>query len=84
MWISIAVVVLAVSILSIVFCRQHKPAAEASRWLGPMHFTIPILSPFASVIEHETSAVNVQLVAVLVLFAGIFGFLWYRCAPRRR
>ncbi|KAI0816940.1 hypothetical protein BC628DRAFT_1100245 [Trametes gibbosa] len=53
------------------------------RWSAPMHFTIPILSPFASVIEHETSAVNVQLVAVLILAAGMFAFLWFRCSLRR-
>ncbi|KAI0703867.1 hypothetical protein C8T65DRAFT_250132 [Cerioporus squamosus] len=62
--------------------RYVPPPAPSGR--GSMHFTIPILSPFASVIEHETSAVNVPLVAILLLSAGISLFLWLRCCHTRR
>ncbi|KAI0672080.1 hypothetical protein C8Q78DRAFT_1025124 [Trametes maxima] len=82
-WISMgSVLALLFALLSFVY-RQCVPAAS-SRWPGPLHFTIPILSPFASVIEHETSVVNVQLVALLLLGVGGFAFLWFRCAPQRR
>ncbi|PIL28684.1 hypothetical protein GSI_08728 [Ganoderma sinense ZZ0214-1] len=35
-------------------------------------------------IEHETSAVNVQLVAVLLIAAAIFGTIWLKCCAGRR
>ncbi|KAH0831124.1 hypothetical protein J3R83DRAFT_13690 [Lanmaoa asiatica] len=37
----------------------------------PSHFTIPILSPFASVVEHETSVFGAKVAAILVLVIGI-------------
>ncbi|KAH9846703.1 hypothetical protein C2E23DRAFT_564959 [Lenzites betulinus] len=83
-WMVMATVV-AISSTLLYFLYKHSvPASPHSRWPPSMHFTIPILSPFASVIEHETSAVNVQLVAVLMLAACIFAFLWFRCPPWRR
>ncbi|KAI0761393.1 hypothetical protein BD413DRAFT_476225, partial [Trametes elegans] len=65
------------SLLYLLFHQASTP--RPSRWLGPVHFTIPVLSPFASVIEHETSAVNVPLVAISLFAAGLFAFLWFRC-----
>ncbi|KAI0649694.1 hypothetical protein C8Q79DRAFT_1006042 [Trametes meyenii] len=82
-WISMGSLLAFVFALFSFLYRQCVPATS-SRWPGPLHFTIPILSPFASVIEHETSVVNIQLVALLLLGAGGFAFLWFRCAPQRR
>ncbi|KAN0094772.1 hypothetical protein V8E55_003059 [Tylopilus felleus] len=37
----------------------------------PSHFTIPILSPFTSVVEHENGVLGARTVAILVLVMGI-------------
>ncbi|RDX52319.1 hypothetical protein OH76DRAFT_1345502 [Lentinus brumalis] len=76
---------LAVLISAVMFILvRYVPMTPAPSRRGAVHFTIPILSPFASVIEHETSAVNVPLVVVLLLSAGISLFIWLRCCGPRR
>ncbi|KAI9068190.1 hypothetical protein FKP32DRAFT_1587925 [Trametes sanguinea] len=82
MWIVLSLVAFIVAALSYLVLRTCSPVASPSR-RAATHFTIPILSPFASVIEHETSAVNVPLVAVLLTAGGICAFLWFRCGFRR-
>ncbi|KAI9458518.1 hypothetical protein HD554DRAFT_1707252 [Boletus coccyginus] len=37
----------------------------------PSHFTIPILSPFTSVVEHETGVFGTKAVAIFVVIIGI-------------
>ncbi|OSC99291.1 hypothetical protein PYCCODRAFT_1438482 [Trametes coccinea BRFM310] len=83
-WIVLGFVAFMVMAVLYLILRTCSPISSPSRsgW-GSTHFTIPILSPFASVIEHETSAVNVPLVAVLLAAAGICAFLWSRCGFRR-
>lgn len=96
---TLALLVSAVLFILVRFVPTPTPPGK-----GSVHFTIPILSPFASVvrlrtteakrvclltlcfiqIEHETSAVNVPLVAVLLLSAGIALFVWLRCCGTRR
>ncbi|KAJ8474817.1 hypothetical protein ONZ51_g6957 [Trametes cubensis] len=83
MWMILGTMISVVATLMYLLVRTCAPAASSSRWLPPLHFTIPVLSPFASVVEHETSAVNVPLVALLLLGAGSFAFLWFRCGLRR-
>lgn len=41
---------LVIPTLILLLYRLLVPPARASRWSGPMHFTIPILSPFSSVV----------------------------------
>ncbi|KAI0356833.1 hypothetical protein OH77DRAFT_173781 [Trametes cingulata] len=84
MWIVLGAAASMVAMLLFVLLRHTAPAGSSSRWLGPLHFTIPILSLFASVIEHETSAVNVRLVALLLLAGGTSAVLWARCGRRTR
>ncbi|KAL1948256.1 hypothetical protein VTO73DRAFT_12331 [Trametes versicolor] len=81
-WSLLGTALAAISALLYFLYQRAVPAGADSRLLGPLHFTIPILSPFASVIEHETSFVNVQLVAVLLLAAASFALLWFRCGRR--
>ncbi|KAI0324104.1 hypothetical protein GY45DRAFT_1331923 [Cubamyces sp. BRFM 1775] len=83
MWMILGTLISVVAALIYLLVRSCAPAASSSRWLPPLHFTIPILSPFASVVEQETSAVNVPLVALLLLGGGSFAFLWFRCGLRR-
>lgn len=39
-----------VAILVYLLVRGHPPQV-ASRWMSPLHFTIPVLSPFTSVVS---------------------------------
>ncbi|KAF7342074.1 hypothetical protein MVEN_01794700 [Mycena venus] len=56
--------------------RQRKP---------PSHFTIPILSPFTSVVEHETSVIGSKTLAVFAFaFAGLAYFIFRHWLARRR
>ncbi|KZT28274.1 hypothetical protein NEOLEDRAFT_1058840, partial [Neolentinus lepideus HHB14362 ss-1] len=44
----------------------------------PTHFTIPILSPFTSVIEHEMSTVSFRTIACLILLGSLLLYAVYR------
>ncbi|KAI5827077.1 hypothetical protein K523DRAFT_247603 [Schizophyllum commune Tattone D] len=44
-----------------------------NKWLST-HFTIPILSPFASVVEHEASIVGTKVLSVCVLVFGAVAY----------
>ncbi|KAH9903181.1 hypothetical protein C8Q73DRAFT_673492 [Cubamyces lactineus] len=60
--------------------RAVMPSTRTTRWPStPTHFTIPILSPFSSVIEHESSLFNVsQLWGLFVTFGLLTALrLWY-------
>ncbi|KAI0725946.1 hypothetical protein C8Q72DRAFT_888088 [Fomitopsis betulina] len=76
----ILVVLLLFCLVAIVAAIVHSHAsvqrAIPSRWSIPTHFTIPILSPFTSVVEHETSTFSTRL---LVTSAAIFAVLVYAC-----
>ncbi|KAI0708423.1 hypothetical protein C8Q76DRAFT_626778 [Earliella scabrosa] len=86
MWMVLIVLAMLIGLVAFLLIRYVPPAVAtpASRRPGSVHFTIPVLSPFTSVIEHETSAVNVQLVAILLLAAGITLFVWLKCCTMRR
>ncbi|KIK97947.1 hypothetical protein PAXRUDRAFT_824413 [Paxillus rubicundulus Ve08.2h10] len=47
------------------------PAHTAKHKSSPSHFTIPILSPFASVVEHETGVFGTKAVIIFVLVIGV-------------
>ncbi|KAI0649706.1 hypothetical protein C8Q79DRAFT_342421 [Trametes meyenii] len=64
--------------------RLMVPSARPSRWSSPTHFTIPILSPFASVVEHESSLFNLSQVTALAVVGGIFVAIRLRCGMRRK
>ncbi|KAI0324101.1 hypothetical protein GY45DRAFT_1375826 [Cubamyces sp. BRFM 1775] len=60
--------------------RTCIPPTRPTRWAAtPTHFTIPILSPFSSVIEHESSLFNVSQLWVVFVTIGLFVALrlWY-------
>ncbi|CCM04493.1 uncharacterized protein FIBRA_06673 [Fibroporia radiculosa] len=63
-------------VCAIMYMHVRSLDQRASRWSVPTHFTIPILSPFASVVEHETSVIGNRLLAV---GAAIFAILAYAC-----
>jgi len=52
---------------------QGGSAAQAKGTWRP-HFTIPILSPFTSIVEHEMSKVGFRTTAVFLIIVGIVGY----------
>ncbi|KAG2754375.1 hypothetical protein P692DRAFT_20827885 [Suillus brevipes Sb2] len=42
------------------------------------HFTIPILSPFTSVVEHETGIISARLVSIFIVCLGILSYAIFR------
>ncbi|KAJ7905123.1 hypothetical protein B0H13DRAFT_2508843 [Mycena leptocephala] len=82
------VLALLVMLLLLVFALlhlAHKSAATARPRKVPAHFTIPILSPFTSVVEHETSVVGSKTLAIFALvLAGLAYFLFRHWLARRR
>ncbi|KAF8624570.1 hypothetical protein AX15_005807 [Amanita polypyramis BW_CC] len=66
------------------YIRHHNDAKRGNRWSTPAHFTIPILSPFTSVVEHETSVVNSKTVVVLFCVAGCVVYMAFRHWISRR
>ncbi|KZT04974.1 uncharacterized protein LAESUDRAFT_727547 [Laetiporus sulphureus 93-53] len=53
---------------------QHS---QSTRWPTP-HFTIPILSPFTSVVEHETSAVNAKMTSAFIVALACLAYGCFR------
>ncbi|KAI0786245.1 hypothetical protein C8Q75DRAFT_772918 [Abortiporus biennis] len=65
-----------VAVILYLVVRGHHSPLQQSKWTSPVHFTIPVLSPFTSVVEHEVSAFNAR---VLSVFAVMGTFLAYMC-----
>jgi len=42
------------------------------------HFTIPILSPFSSVVEHETGIISATSVTIFIVVMGILSYAIFR------
>ncbi|KAG1733325.1 hypothetical protein EDB19DRAFT_1896645 [Suillus lakei] len=45
---------------------------------GASHFTIPILSPFTSVVEHETGVISARSVSIFIVVLGILSYAIFR------
>ncbi|KAH9834741.1 uncharacterized protein C8Q71DRAFT_766143 [Rhodofomes roseus] len=67
---------LVATVAAIVHSHSSLHHHTATGWSIPTHFTIPILSPFTSVVEHETSTLNTRLVTAS---AAILAVLAYAC-----
>ncbi|KAL0946258.1 hypothetical protein HGRIS_012513 [Hohenbuehelia grisea] len=68
---------------------QHRVEVKRPWWTSPSHFTIPILSPFTSVVEQETSVVGSRVIAVLIISIACVGYfslllLWITAATAMR
>ncbi|TFK37998.1 hypothetical protein BDQ12DRAFT_133888 [Crucibulum laeve] len=57
---------------------RHQTAMQRSRWSLPSHFTIPILSPFTSVVEKETSVLGTKVISLMVLSSAGLAYLAFR------
>ncbi|KAF9788111.1 hypothetical protein BJ322DRAFT_1047067 [Thelephora terrestris] len=62
----------------VIYLLSHsvRDKQQPRRSLG--HFTIPILSPFSSVVEQETSLVGTRTLTTLVVVVGVAGFFLIR------
>ncbi|TCD63456.1 hypothetical protein EIP91_005397 [Steccherinum ochraceum] len=56
-----------VAVLIYLLVRGHPPHLPTSRWNTPLHFTIPVLSPFTSVTEHEESVLSTRTMVIMIL-----------------
>lgn len=54
--------------------QTQSPARKS----GSLHFTIPILSPFASVVEHESSVIGTKTLSLVVLTAAVLAYGCFR------
>ncbi|KAJ7090562.1 hypothetical protein C8R43DRAFT_1142069 [Mycena crocata] len=76
------VLALLVTLLLLVFALlkfARDAATQASRIRKlPTHFTIPILSPWTSVVEHETSVVGSKTLAVFALALTVLAYFVFR------
>ncbi|VDB87185.1 unnamed protein product [Peniophora sp. CBMAI 1063] len=79
-----------IAILSyLLLSHAHTPKPAPARWALASHITIPILSPFASVIEHETShgfgtRTIIALAAVGACLLYAIWWHWYARGMKRR
>ncbi|KAF8531398.1 hypothetical protein JB92DRAFT_2851825 [Gautieria morchelliformis] len=78
---SLLLLLLAVAVLYLLArssSRQRTP--EASRWGLPHHLTIPVLSPFTSVVESESAVIGARSLTVLSVVSGavVYGLIRYR------
>ncbi|KAF9010258.1 hypothetical protein BDQ17DRAFT_1347843 [Cyathus striatus] len=79
------VIILIGSIVSlvalIIYLAAHytqETNSRRSRWSLPLHFTIPILSPFTSVVEHETSMFGTKMLSVMVITFACFAYFAFK------
>ncbi|KAH9944906.1 hypothetical protein B0H21DRAFT_694320 [Amylocystis lapponica] len=73
----LACLVAFVSAVIYILSRGHA-RSPASRWSVPSHFTIPILSPFASVVEHETSVFSTKVITIVCLALSCLAYACFR------
>ncbi|KAH9477891.1 hypothetical protein JR316_0010123 [Psilocybe cubensis] len=57
---------------------QHKQQEKWWSMIGASHFTIPILSPFTSVVEHESSVVGAKVIGTLAAVGACLAFFVFR------
>ncbi|CAL1710242.1 unnamed protein product [Somion occarium] len=70
-------VIAMVAVLIYMLLKNHHVSVPL-RWTTPLHFTIPVLSPFTSVVEHETSIVNARLLVIFALFVASTAYGCFR------
>ncbi|KAF5381266.1 hypothetical protein D9615_008416 [Tricholomella constricta] len=67
----------AVLVALVIYLATHYARHSTTR-ATPSHFTIPILSPFTSVVEHETSVIGSKTIAMVLLVLSVLAYLFIR------
>ncbi|KAJ7076451.1 hypothetical protein B0H15DRAFT_955619 [Mycena belliarum] len=81
----VVVLVGALMLLFLVLLNITHAGPTARGHKLPAHFTIPILSPFTSVVEHETSVIGSKTLAIFALvLAGLAYFMFRHWLARSR
>ncbi|KAI0049529.1 hypothetical protein FA95DRAFT_861012 [Auriscalpium vulgare] len=71
-------------VLYLLISQRHSKPPQ-SRWGVASHFTIPILSPFTSVVEHEASVLGARIIVPsIIILAGLAYILCRRYWPQWR
>ncbi|TFK21817.1 hypothetical protein FA15DRAFT_672188 [Coprinopsis marcescibilis] len=74
-----AIVVLVLVIIYLATQQVHVSQSQRQCLVGmPSHFTIPILSPFTSVVEKNSSVIGTRVLALVVIVAGLLAFFVFR------
>ncbi|PBL03077.1 hypothetical protein ARMGADRAFT_1551 [Armillaria gallica] len=77
-WALLGVIVfLAILIVWMSHVNQHR-TQRPQRWLLPSHFTIPILSPFTSVVEKEVSVIGSKTIVFAIAIVACLAYFVYR------
>ncbi|GLB45218.1 hypothetical protein LshimejAT787_2001230 [Lyophyllum shimeji] len=66
----------AVLLVLVIYLATHYTRQSTAR--TPSHFTIPILSPFTSVVEHETSVVGSKTIALVLVVIAVLSYVFIR------
>ncbi|KJA21389.1 hypothetical protein HYPSUDRAFT_67735 [Hypholoma sublateritium FD-334 SS-4] len=83
LFVLISILVLVIIYLTTHFTRHSllMQDKQQERWwsaIGASHFTIPVLSPFTSVIEQETSAIGVRVIGTLAAITACLAYFAFR------
>ncbi|KIY71335.1 hypothetical protein CYLTODRAFT_346084 [Cylindrobasidium torrendii FP15055 ss-10] len=78
LWALFATIALLCLLVVYMGLRYNEPKPKHHHWLLPSHFTIPILSPFTSVVEHETSALGAKVIIPSVMVSALLFYAVYR------
>ncbi|KAK0469295.1 uncharacterized protein EV420DRAFT_1633714 [Desarmillaria tabescens] len=65
----------------LIVCMSHvnqRRAQRPQRWFLPSHFTIPILSPFTSVVEKEVSVIGSKTIVFAIAIIACLVYFVYR------
>ncbi|KAI0313876.1 hypothetical protein OF83DRAFT_1064751 [Amylostereum chailletii] len=79
------VTVLASLVIYLLFTDERSKQPQ-SKWAMASHFTIPILSPWTSVVEHETSTFGAKTIVAALVVAACLAYAVFRywCSYRHR
>ncbi|KAF8875306.1 hypothetical protein BD779DRAFT_1476129 [Infundibulicybe gibba] len=75
--------ILAATLLTVLALAAYALHKRPTPSRAAMHFTVPILSPWTSVVEHETSVVGAKaLIGLALVGAGLLYLVARRCVAR--
>jgi len=58
--------------------KRYHCQSPSFQWSLPSHFTIPILSPFTSVVEQETSVIGTRSITAFVMISAALIYFVFR------
>ncbi|KAG7451539.1 uncharacterized protein BT62DRAFT_927248 [Guyanagaster necrorhizus] len=77
-WVLLGVIVFLAILIVYVSHLNQRRVQRTQHWRLPAHFTIPILSPFTSVVEHEVSVIGTKTITFSITVIACFAYFVYR------